>query len=675
MANTAVAIVEKEHRREVELSPPERLLRDDPNRAASKVAVFQYLTVAVFIFLIAGFWKLQVQNPDVYSEAAERNRIKSTPILAARGKILDRDGRVIVDNKASYALLLNRDEIRWEHLPAISEALGIEYDALTTKLKRMGSSPQIIIKDELSRDDIAWIESHQDLDTYPEMQLIKSWKRQYPQDGFASHVTGYVGEIGEAELNSPQFIDYRQGDVIGKDGLERQYDSSLRGIDGQQRVLVDNMGRERQMQGAQEAKSGKDLHTTLDLDLQSVAELSIEGKQGSVVAINPKNGEVLAMASRPTYDANKFTGRISRADWNVIANDKYKPLLNRAVQAQLAPGSTFKPIMALAGLEQGVIDDATTFFCPGGATFYGHYFACHIRGGHGTISVHRAIAQSCDVYFYNVGNRLGIDRIAHYADLAGVGQRTGIDLPNETQGTMPSTKWKMRLARQKWYAGETISVAIGQGAVTVSPLQLVTAIGGIAVGGEWFKPHLLKSEAPVLLRQGHFKAGNVEQVNLGMSAVVNEGGTGRAALLPGITVAGKTGTAQLAASDRTKGARLRSALANNAWFVGFAPLENPEIAVVALFENGEESYNAVPIVRDVIKAYFDKKDRKGASILSTEIWNGPSLFARFVPRHGGFRFGWTTVRSASGCCRARTANSRCTFIARSFNRSETWIGR
>lgn len=631
----SVALVEIENRQEEQHSP-EQLLQDDPKRSAGKVAIFQYLTVAVFVFLISGFWKLQVQDPDVYSEAAERNRIKSTPILAARGKILDRDGRVIVDNKASYALLLNRDQIRWEHLPAISDALNIDYGALTGKLKRMGASPQIIIKDELTRDEIAWIESHRNVDTYPEMQLIKSWKRQYPQDGFAAHVTGYVGEIAEAELDSPQFIDYHQGDFVGKDGLERQYDSTLRGVDGQQRVLVDNMGRERQMQNAREAVSGKDLETTIDLDIQSVAELSLDNKRGSVVALNPQNGEIYAMVSRPTYDSNKFTGRISRTDWNEIAGDKYKPLLNRAIQAQLAPGSTFKPIMGIAGLEQEVVDDGTTFFCAGGATFYGHYHACHIKGGHGTISLHRAIAQSCDVYFYNVGNRLGIDRIAHYADLAGVGRKTGIDLPNETGGTMPSTKWKMRFARQKWFAGETISVAIGQGAVTVSPLQIVAAIGGLGAGGRWYKPHLTTTAPSVLLRQGNFKPGNLEQVNLGMSAVVNESGTGRAAQLPGLKVAGKTGTAQLAATDRTKGAKKGSALANNAWFVAFAPLEKPEIAVVALFENGEESYNAVPIVRDVIKAYFDKKERRGASILITS--NGPdvpSLFARLpIPPPG-----------------------------------------
>lgn len=587
----------------------DRLLGDDPKKAANKIALFQYLTVAVFIFLISGFWGLQVQNPDVYSSAAERNRIKSTPILAPRGRILDRDGRVIVDNKASYSLLLNRDQIKWEHLPPIADAMGLDFEELAAKIRRMGSRPQIIIKDELTRDQIAFVQSHRDASAYPEMDLIQSWRRQYPQDGFAAHVVGYVGEISESELDEPQYIDYQQGDVIGKEGLERQYDSSLRGQDGQERVLVDNMGRERQMETAKEAVPGKDLHTTLDLDLQAVAELAMQDKRGAVVALDPRNGEVLAMVSRPAFDPNKFTGRISRKDWIDIAEDKDKPLLNRAIQAQLAPGSTFKPIMSIAGLEQGVVDDKTEFFCPGGASFYGHYFACHLKGGHGAISLHRAIAQSCDVYFYNVGNRLGIDNIAKYADIAGIGRKTGIDLPNETQGTMPSTKWKLRMSRQKWYAGETISVAIGQGAVTVSPLQIVSALGGLGEGGLWYKPHLRKDEAAVLLRRGDFKPDNVQQVISGMCAVVNEGGTGRAAQLPDVEVCGKTGTAQVASSDRTKGAKLNSALANNTWFVAFAPMKKPEIAVVALYENGVESYNAVPIVRDVLKAYFDKKAR------------------------------------------------------------------
>lgn len=624
-----MAIIETERRREEDISP-ERVGRGDPKEASGKIAIFQYITVAVFVFLVSGFWKLQVQNPDVYSEAAERNRIKSIPILAPRGKILDRDGRVIVDNKASYSLLLNRDQIKPEHLPAIADALQLDYSDLAAKIHSMRSNPQIIIKDQLTRDEIAWVESHQDASAYSEMQLIKAWRRQYPQDGFAAHLTGYVGEISEAELDSPQFINYQQGDVIGKDGLERQYDQTLRGVDGQQRVLVDNMGRERQMENTQEAVPGKDLRTTIDLDLQAVAELAMTDKRGAVVALDPRNGEVLAMVSRPSFDANKFTGRISRKDWNEIAGDPYKPLMNRAIQAEFAPGSTFKPFVALAGLETGVIDDTTEFHCPGGASFYGHYFACwrQKQGGHGNISVHRAIAQSCDVFFYNVANKLGIDRLAHYAELAGFGHKTGIDLPNERDSTMPSTRWKMRMFRQKWYAGETISVGIGQGAVTASPLELAAAEGGLAVGGRWYQPHVVHVNSPKLLRSGNLNPDNIQQVISGMYGVVNEpGGTGYPAKLPDVKVCGKTGTAQLASNQLLKGTKLGQTMKDNAWFVGYAPEEAPEIVVVALFENGEHGDRAGWIVRDVLKSYFDKKARQ-ARPLSAEArpFAAPGLF-------------------------------------------------
>jgi penicillin-binding protein 2 len=600
--------------RRLQTAAPPPVYKDDPRDAAAKIAVFQYFTVLVFVFLVAGFWQLQVQDPERYSEAAERNRIKSTPLLAPRGKILDRDGRVIVDNRTSYSLLLNREQTKAEHLPAIASALQLDYGDLSVAIRR-NTRPQIIIKDQLSRDEIVWIESHQDESAYPEMQLIKSWRRQYPQGGFAAHVTGYVGEISESELDSPQYTDYHQGDVIGKDGLERQYDKTLRGVDGQQRVRVDNLGHERQMETTQDASPGKDLRTTLDLDLQTVAELAMEGKRGGVVALDPRNGEVLAMMSAPSFDPNKFTGRISRKDWNEIMTDPYKPLLNRATQAEFAPGSTFKPIAALAGLETGVIDEDTEFHCSGGASFYGSYHACWRHPpqfrGHGAISLHRAIRESCDVFFYNVANRLGIDRLAEYADIAGLGHKTGIDLPNERESTMPSTKWKLRLTRQKWYAGETISVGIGQGAITVSPLELAAALGGLADRGKWYQPHLVKSAAPVLLRTGHFKPENVERVISGMYAVVNEpGGTGHNAALPGVKVCGKTGTAQLASNKFLKGTSAGRSMKDNAWFIAYAPQEAPEIVAVALFENGEHGDRASWIVRDVLKAYFDKKERK-----------------------------------------------------------------
>ncbi len=606
-------IVSPDKRETEQVIPDPVAHRDDAKFAAGKIAFFQYLTLAIFLFLISGFWQLQVQNPEVYNERAERNRIKSLPILAARGKILDRDGRVIVDNHSSFSLILSRENLKPEHLRTIADGLHLEYDDLVARLRRFDRTrpkyEPIIIKEELTPGEIAFVESHRDPETFPEMELIRAQRRLYPRDGLGAHVLGYVGEVSEAELDSPEFAKYSQGDVIGKYGIERQYNEILMGVDGQRQQIVDSRGRVLGAVGAKEAVPGKSLQITLDLDLQAVAELAMEPRRGAVVALDPRNGEVLAMVSRPAYDPNKFAGRITSKDWKDLVSNPDNPLLNRAIQAQLAPGSTFKPVMALAGLETGAIDDSFHAHCSGGAVFYGRYFKCHLKGGHGSVEVHKGIVQSCDVFFYNVGNRLGIDRIAQYAEMVGFGRKTGIDLPHEAEGVVPSSKWKIRNFRQKWYAGETISVSIGQGALTITPLQMAVAIGGIATGGVWQTPHLVKGEAPARARKADLNLENVAKVIYGMYGVVNEGGTGGRARIPGLELCGKTGTAQLASNEVLKGTKLGQKLKDNAWFVGFAPRQNPEIVVVALFEGGEHGQYAAPIVRDVIKAYFDKKAR------------------------------------------------------------------
>jgi penicillin-binding protein 2 len=480
------------------------------------------------------------------------------------------------------------------------------------KFKSRPKYDPVVIKEELTPAEIAFVEAHRDPEFFPEMELIEAQRRMYPRDGFAAHLIGYTGEVSEAELDNPDFARYNPGDIVGKFGIERQYNDLLTGIDGQRQVVVDNRGRVRNVLGIKEAVAGRNLRLTIDLDLQAVAELAMEGRKGAVVALDPRNGEVLAMVSRPAFDPNKFAVRIRSADWNDITTDPAKPLLNRAIQAQQAPGSTFKPIVALAGLETGAIDDQFSIRCGGGASFYGRYFKCHLKGGHGGVSLIRGIAQSCDVYFYNVGNRTDIDKIAFYAEMAGLGSQTGIDLPHEAAGVVPSRRWAARAYRRKWYAGETISVAIGQGALTVTPLQLAAAEGGLAVGGAWYKPHLVKDAKMPPPRKWALTPENVEKVVHGMYAVVNEGGTGVRARIPGIEVCGKTGTAQLASNEFLKG-KTAHELKDNAWFLGFAPRQNPEIIVVALFENGEHGNLAAPIVRDVIKAHFDKKARVAAA--------------------------------------------------------------
>jgi penicillin-binding protein 2 len=602
-------------RQESQHSPPSRLFRDDTRFALGRIAVFQYLTVAIFLFLIGGFWILQIRDGEFNSELADRNRIKTVPLLAPRGKILDRDGRVIVDNHSAFALRLSRETLKPEHIAAIAEGLqnvkAEEIRALVARYesRKVAKYVSVPIKQDLTPAELAFVESHRDSDTFPELELISNQSRLYPQGGLAAHVIGYVGEVSEQDLDSTEFAKYAQGEIVGKEGLERQYNDLLMGVNGQKRVVVDSLGREHgDPIENKDFTPGTNLPLTLDLDLQSVAELTMEGRRGAVVAIDPRNGEVLAMVSRPAFDPNLFTRRMSRSDWKDLNDNPDHPMMNRAIQAQFAPGSTFKPIVTIAGLETGMLEPSTTYFCPGSATFYGHKFNCDAV--HGLTDLHRAIVHSCDVYFFNVGNRMGVDRIAEYAQLAGIGKKTGIDLPNEKEGLMPSTKWKLRTMREKWYAGETISVAIGQGQVEVTPIQLATAIGGLVSGGVWYKPHLVKGARVDPPRRADLRPENVATIVSGMCGVVNEGGTGASAAIPGLEICGKTGTAQRISNELAKSNKaLALAMKDNGWFVGFAPRENPEIVVVALWEGGGKGALSAPIVRDVLKAYFDKKAR------------------------------------------------------------------
>lgn len=592
-----------------------RFLRDESKFAQGKIAFLQYLSVAVFLIIVGGYWNLQIRNEELYSLKAERNRIKALPIPAPRGKILDRDNRVIVDNHSSFSVLLSRETVKDEHLKPIANGLDLDYEELVEKLKRFRARPKyqaIIIKDELTPADISFVESHRDPDTYPELELLHSERRVYPSKGFAAHLIGYVGEVSEVELNQSDFAKYQQGDLVGKTGIERQYNDVLTGKDGQRQVLVDNKGNERRILGLKPAVPGQSLQLTLDLDVQVVMELAMEGRRGGAIALDPRNGEVLAMVSKPGFDLGKLSSRERTKEWREIFSNPEKPLLNRAIQAQLAPGSTFKPIVALAALEGDEITNDTSFSCGGGWNFFGRYFHCHLKKGHGATSLKKALAQSCDVYFYNVGNKTGIDQISKYAGIAGFGAKTGIDLPSEAEGILPSSKWKIRALREKWYEGDTISVAIGQGYLTVTPIQLAYAIGGLAAGGIWHTPHLRKGDAPAkAARKADLNLENVRLVVDGMCEVVNGSGTAARSRIPGIEMCGKTGTAQTASNEYQKAKNIK--LKDNAWFVAFAPRINPEIAVAILFEEGEHGPLAGVIARDVVKAYFDKKSRKELS--------------------------------------------------------------
>jgi len=585
-------------------------LRDDTRFVAGRIAAFQYCSVAIFFLLVAGFWRLQVQNPEFYGLKAQQNYIKSEPLLAPRGRLLDRDGRVIVDNHSSFSLDIDPQTLKEEHLAAIAAGLDLDYDlpARIRRYLRRSKYKTIPLKQELTTADIAFVDAHQDF--FPELVKVQSQRRVYPRDGMLAHVIGYTGEISDTELDLPEFAKFDQGQIIGKVGIERQYNAVLTGVDGQRQLIVDNMGvsHGKPLKNVP-AQPGKDLKLTIDLDLQSVAELALEGKNGAVVSLDPRTGEVLAMASRPSFDPNKFGAHINTKDWNALLNDPDKPLMNRAIQAQAAPGSTFKPIVALAALESGTITDSYTVHCSGGAFFYGTYRHCDLKTGHGAVNLHNGIVHSCDVYFYTVGDKLGINRIAQYATMVGFGQPTGIDLPNETTGTVPSPEWKLRNFRDKWYAGETISVAIGQGALTVTPLQLARAYSGIVEGGVWRHPHLVDTpDAGGKANVESLDPDILKKVESGLYGVVNEGGTGSRARIPNVTVCGKTGTAQVMSMDLAKSMGGKESK-DNSWFIGYAPCENPEIVTVAFVQHGGWGADSAPIVRDVLKAYFDKKSR------------------------------------------------------------------
>ncbi len=587
----------------------------EPKVPSQRLLLLRTAVIVVIVLLGMGFWQLQVVQSDRYTELAERNRIRTLPVMAPRGAILDRHGRPLVDHYTGFSIILVRDyvdELQPE-LPRIAQGLGLDTNWLQERLQEYADAAPyepIVLKADATPADIAFIEAHRtDL---PQLELLLVYRRRYPQGGFAAHLFGYVGEASKQEIAAQGF---RSGDVVGKMGLERYYNDILMGRNGQRRVIVDSRGKEVEKLDRLDPVPGRPIRLTLDLEVQRAAEAALQGHQGSVVALDPRTGDILAMASHPVFDPNLFAVGIPPAEWRGLTEDPDKPLLNRSTQAQLSPGSVFKVLMATAALEEGLLDkNRFTVYCPGWANHYGRLFRCWVPQGHGVVNLHQALVHSCDVFFYEVGRRLGIERIARYSQMLGLGRATGIDLPGEQAGLVPSPQWKERVRKERWYEGETISVAIGQGPLLVTPLQLAYHFGGIASGGVFARPRLLlepghESE----IRRVPLKPETVASVTSGLWGVVNEGGTGRVASLPDVDVGGKTGTAQLVSLDnrrRVSGQAARR-FTENAWFVGLAPSRDPEIVVAVLLEHGEHGASAAPLAREVIRAYYGKKQPGG----------------------------------------------------------------
>lgn len=590
-----------------------------------RLAPLRLATIAVVLLLLVAFWRLQVVRSDFYAQLAERNRIRTLPIMAPRGLILDHEGRVLVDNYPAFSVILVREHMAGsrDSLDAIARGLHLNPVWLRERLEEYRAArpyQPVVLKDEAAMDDIAFIEAHKT--EFPELELLLMYRRRYPPGGFGAHLFGYVGEASKEEVASGQ---YALGDIIGKKGIERQYNDSLQGINGERRAMVDSRGREVSRLDYKQPASGRRIRLTIDYDLQLAAERMLEGRKGAIVALNPQTGDILALLSRPAFDPNLFAARIPPEEWQRLMDDPDKPLLNRATQAQLPPGSVFKIVVATAALEEGLFEKPFTVRCAGAANHYGRVFRCWRPEGHGTVGLHEAIVHSCDVFFYEVGKRLGIERIAHYAKKFGLGRPTGVDLPAEAGGLVPSPEWKQRVRKQPWWAGETISVAIGQGPIMVTPLQLAHMVGGIATGGIFARPRLVvgpdngENSAPAVERFPLRETTVLELTN-GLWGVVNEGGTGASARLPDLDIGGKTGTAQVIGFDTLRRVGNQRRFTDNAWFVALAPRRNPEIVVAVLLEQGAHGASAAPLAREVIRAYYEKK-RRGA----------PPQYARILP--------------------------------------------
>lgn len=583
-----------------------------------KTATVQYGILIMMLVLAAQLWRLQVLSADDFRQQAEQNRIRKEPIMAARGKLFDRDGRLLVDNYPSVSCFLVREQARniEADLPLIAEGLHLDVEQLRATLNRYKGQPvyqPIPVKQDISADEQAFIEAHRT--ELPELETIDEERRLYPRDGFAAHLIGYVGEVSDNDLNNPRFAYYEPGDVVGKAGVEESYDELLRGQNGSRDVVVDSHGRIQHFLRTQHATAGQDLKLTLDIDIQRAAELALGDFPGAVVAMDPRNGEILALVSHPSYDPNSFSVRIGRDEWNQLISNPNHPMMDKAIQDQLAPGSTFKIIMSAAGLEQGVAQDMRVN-CVGGGSFYGRFFKCDKH--HGVLDIHNAIALSCDTFFYALAQRLGIDTIARYATSFGLSQKTGIDLPGEMTGLMPSTQWEMKNFHQKYYAGNTISVGIGQGETQVTPLQLLRALSGIASEGHFVRPHVVfPDQLPAQFRSAmadSYPGSGDKNVPISPAtwmtitdamAAAATTGTAAAAHIDGVDFAGKTGTAQVTGSGDThvKG----GSKTPNAWFVGMVPRRNPEFAIVVLQEHGDWGASSALIAQKVVMAYVAKQ--------------------------------------------------------------------
>jgi len=595
---------------------------EDRRIPAARIFVLQVAVVAGFVLLAGTFWFFQIIQHEQFREMAENNHQRELVLRAPRGVLYDRNGRVLVENRHSYSVSIVRpftnDIDRTIRL--LAAVAGVEERRIREAVSRGMSQPAyrpIVVIQDASLAQVAAIMARRLDFELPDVVVERVPTRRYPTDSLAAHLLGYVGEASERQVQADGL---RPGAIVGQAGIERTHNRELMGIDGVRTVVVNSMGREIRHLDEVPPIEGRRLQLTIDYDVQKAAEDGFKalGFWGAAVALDPRTGEVLALVSLPAYDPNAFATGIDLATWNALNSDRLRPLQNRAIQGRYSPGSTFKIVVAVAALEEGLVTPDFKVRCNGGATFHGRYFRCHLKGGHGVIDLRHAIEKSCNVYFYTLGNMLGVDRIHKWATRLGLGVKSEIDLPNEAEGLVPSTEWKQRRFGERWYAGETISVAIGQGQVSVTPISLAVMMSVVANGGTRFAPRLVRAyddgngwrpmDPPPVLERFTFKPSTIEAVRDGLWLAVNGAGTAGRARIPGLDVSGKTGTAQVISLRGRAAARGSDRdLRDHGWFVFLAPRDNPEIAGVIFGEHAEHGYSTAPIARHMIATYFAKK--------------------------------------------------------------------
>jgi penicillin-binding protein 2 len=577
------------------------------------------ILVSLFVVLLFAYWNAQVLRQEYYTRLANRNITQDIELKAPRGLILDRNGKRLSENKLNFSLFLVREysQSLEKSIQHAIEITGQTKELILKKIQKYKHYPKsyrIPLEKDLPPKKAIYVESRSD--ELPEFEIQIEPARAYPFKKFASHILGYISELTASQLKSRKEKGYMLGDIVGKNGIEKQYENFLRGTKGVRTVAKDNLGRVREVLKEIKPLIGKSIVLSIDMDLQKFVEQQFGDERGTVGVVDLKTGGLLALVSNPNFNPEFFTGVLDRDEWLSLVNDPTKPLHNKFLQGRYSPGSVFKIVVALAALEEKIIDTSTVSTCYGAVRIYDRPFHCWQGAGHGAVQLSGALEHSCNVYFYRVGKKLDIDIISKYAKMMGMGNLTGIDLPNEKNGLVPSKAWKLKTLRQKWFPGETISVAIGGGMLNATPIQILTMISTVALRGEMPQLHVLKSiqqdgetisEYVPKFKKVPIAKENFERVINGLYKVVNAKGTARFSRVPGLDICGKTGTQQIISKENQNYKNLvkQKRFKPHAWFASFAPREKPEIAMVVFVENGGDAGAiAAPMAAKIYKKIF-----------------------------------------------------------------------